>query len=68
MPSPRTHGSNDLPANHPLWAQRPYSVYLYTPDDIRRTNTYIQQNPEKENLPPQTHPWVQPYTGWPFPK
>jgi hypothetical protein len=59
--------SNAIPANHPLWANRPYSVYLYTSDDIRRTNNYIQQNPEKENLPPQTYDWLQPYTGWPFP-
>lgn len=53
---------------HPFWANRPYSVYLYTPEDIRRTITYIQNNPAKEGLPRQDYRWISPYTGWPFPR
>ncbi len=59
---------NAIPTDHPLWSDRPYSVYLHTPDDITRTINYIQQNPQKEGLPPQPYPWLHPYTGWPHPK
>jgi hypothetical protein len=51
---------------HPLWAQRPYSVFCHTPDDIRRVIAYIEGNPEKEGLPPQRWDFVKPYDGWPF--
>lgn len=51
---------------HPLWANRPYSVFCHTPDDIRRVNTYIQENPVKEGLAPQNWDFVKPYDGWPF--
>jgi hypothetical protein len=50
---------------HPLWAQRPYSVYCHTPEDIRRVVSYIEGNPEKEGLPPQHWDFVKPYDGWP---
>ncbi len=53
---------------HPVWAQRPYSVFQHTPDDIRRTIPYIDENPEKEGLPPQHYDFVQPYKGWPIHK
>src|SRR5438105_3071889 len=26
----------DVPGAHPIWSERPYKVYLYTPDDMRR--------------------------------
>jgi hypothetical protein len=54
--------------DHPIWADRPYAVFLETPDDIRRTVAYIEGNPEKEGLPPQRWSFVQPYNGWPFHK
>lgn len=52
-------------AEHPVWADRPYSVYLHTPDDIWRTVEYIKNNPMKEGLPPQEYEWVHSYDGWP---
>jgi hypothetical protein len=48
---------------HPVWGQRPYSVYLHTPEDIRRVVGYIADNPEKEGLPPQKWGFVKEYGG-----
>lgn len=59
--------STPLPPDHPVWSQRPYKVYLYTPDDVRRVVAYIEHNPLKEGLAPQTWPFITPYTGWPWP-
>lgn len=53
---------------HPLWAQRPYSVFCLNPTDIRRTIAYIEANAAKEGLPPQTWDFVLPYDGWPIKK
>jgi hypothetical protein len=55
----------DVPQAHPVWSERPYKVYLYTPDDVRRVIGYIEGNPEKEGLSPQNWPIVAPYDGWP---
>jgi REP element-mobilizing transposase RayT len=52
-------------AVHPIWSERPYSVYLYTPDDIRRTIDYVNGNPRKHGLPKQTWDFVRGYDGWP---
>jgi REP element-mobilizing transposase RayT len=56
------------PEAHPVWADRPYSVYCASPEDIRRTIQYIQENAAKERLPLQHWPFVQPYDGWPLHK
>lgn len=55
-----------VPATHPVWSERPYKVFLYTPDDVRRVIAYIERNPVKEGLPPQLWPFVAPYDGWPL--
>ena len=34
----------DVAAKHPVWSQRPYKVFLYTPDDVRRVVAYIENN------------------------
>jgi REP element-mobilizing transposase RayT len=57
-----------LSQQHPVWAERPYAVFQYTPADVRRTDTYIKGNPEKEGLPPQNWPFVKIYDGWPLHK
>jgi hypothetical protein len=54
-----------LPA-HPIWADRPYSVFKDTPAAVRSCVRYIQENPAKEGLAAQPHPFVVPYDGWPF--
>lgn len=53
---------------HPVWANRPYAVFLYSPEDIRRVIAYVERNPGKEGLPPQRYPFVVPYDGWPHPR
>jgi hypothetical protein len=51
---------------HRVWAERPYSVYQYSPDDVWRTVRYIEGNPVKEGLPAQRYSWVVPYDNWPL--
>ena len=55
----------DLADDHPLWSNRPYKVFLDSPEDVRRVVSYIQRNPTREKLPPQVWSFVQPYDGWP---
>ena len=54
-----------VPPKHRIWSQRPYKVYLYTPDDVRRVIAYIENNPDKDGLAPQSFSFVTPYDGWP---
>lgn len=51
--------------DHPVWSIRPYKVFLYTPEDVRRVVAYIESNPVKERLAPQNWALVTPYDGWP---
>ena len=55
----------DLADEHPLWSNRPYKVFLDSPEDVRRVVSYIQRNPTREKLLPQTWSFIQPYDGWP---
>ena len=55
----------NIPARHPIWSQRPYKVFLYTPADVRRVVAYIERNPAKDGLPPQSFSFITPYDGWP---
>jgi REP element-mobilizing transposase RayT len=57
-----------VPPNHPVWSTRPYKVFLYTPDDVRRVIAYIEDNPRKDNLIEQHWPFVTLYDGWPVRK
>jgi len=56
----------NVPPAHPVWSERPYKVFLYTPDDVRRVVEYIEQNPIKEGLAQQCWPFVTRYDGWPL--
>ena len=56
----------DVGAEHPVWSTRPYVVFIYDPPGVRGRVRYIGDNPEKEGLPRQHHPFVLPYNGWPF--
>lgn len=58
----------DIDSEHPVWASRPYKVYLHTPGDIRTRVRYVEKNPEKEGLAVQRYDFVQAYNGWPFHK
>ncbi|HYE21623.1 MAG TPA: hypothetical protein VEA69_24470 [Tepidisphaeraceae bacterium] len=43
---------------HRIWAERPFAVYLTSPEDIRRTIGYVEGNPAKHGLPAQTWDFV----------
>jgi REP element-mobilizing transposase RayT len=43
---------------HPVWAARPYKVYLWSPQDVRMRVRYVERNPEKEGLPPKRYDFV----------
>jgi REP element-mobilizing transposase RayT len=52
---------------HPTWtAGHGWSVFLDHPDDVRRTNRYVELNPPKDNLPAQNWPFVKMYDSWPL--
>ena len=59
---------SDVPKGHPIWSSRPYKVFLYTPEDVRRVIAYIEHNSPREGLAPQRWGFVTPYDGWPHPK
>lgn len=56
----------DVGSEHPVWSDRPYVVFVYDPPGVEGRIDYIVKNPDKEGLPPQHYPFVQPYDGWPF--
>lgn len=60
--------SDEVDDNHPVWSDRPYKVFLYTPEDVRRIVKYTVQNPIKEGLPAQKWSFVKEYDNWPFHK
>lgn len=55
-----------VPDDHPVWSLRPYKVFLYAPEDVRRVIAYIENNPAKDKLPPQKYAFVSAYDGWPL--
>jgi REP element-mobilizing transposase RayT len=60
----RERGIRDLV--HPVWGGPGWKVFLDSPDDIRRTIHYIEQNPVKIGLPVQRWDFVKKYDGWPL--
>lgn len=53
--------------DHPTWtAGAGWSVFLDHPDEVRRTITYIEQNPLPLRLLVQRWPFVTPYDNWPL--
>jgi REP element-mobilizing transposase RayT len=51
----------NLPARHRIWGNRPYSKFLYTPDDVHGRIVYVNDNPEKEGLPRQHWDFISEY-------
>ena len=43
------------------WGRRGWRVHLKTVDDILRAIPYVEENPLKQHLPRQSHPFVTPY-------
>jgi len=54
------------PLGHPVWGGPGWKVFLHSPDDIRRTIKYIDDNPIKLRMPRQEFDFVVPYDGWSF--
>lgn len=51
---------------HPIWGGPGWKVFLDSPEDIRRTIRYVEQNPVKIGLPIQRWGFVKEYDGWPL--
>ncbi len=62
----RLRNSGLFPADHPVWGGPGWKVFLDYPDDIRRTNGYVQDNPVKARRPAQAWGFVKEYDGWPL--
>jgi REP element-mobilizing transposase RayT len=59
--------ANRRPATHPTWvAGHGWKVYLDHPDEVRRTISYVEQNPIKCGQPAQSWSFVKAYDGWPL--
>lgn len=56
---------SDVGVHHPVWAARPYKVFLYSVEDIEVRVRYVEENPMKEGLPAQRWGFVTEYDGWP---
>jgi hypothetical protein len=52
--------------DHPVWTTGGWKVFLFHPEEVRRTIHYIRRNPVKMGLPPQRWPFVIEYDGWPL--
>jgi hypothetical protein len=50
--------------HHPVYAQRPYSVFKDTPALVRSAIEYVEDNPLKEGSPLQQYDFVVSYDGW----
>ena len=55
-------------ADHRVWGGPGWKVFLDSTDDIRRTISYIEQNPIKAGWEKQSFPFVQVYNNWPYHK
>jgi REP element-mobilizing transposase RayT len=54
-------------ASHPTWTGGVgWKVFLFEPDEVRRTIRYIERNPLPLGLPVQRWPFVKEYDGWPL--
>lgn len=56
----------EIGANHPVFSERPYKVFLKNPAEVRSRVIYVERNPEKEGLSRQEYLFVQAYNNWPF--
>ena len=53
----------DVPRGHPVWSNDKYKKFLSSPDDIRRTVLYVEENPANVGEPSQQYEFVRPYDG-----
>ena len=60
----RSAGRFDI--DHPIWGGPGWTVFLDTPDEVRRTIGYVERNPIQIGLPKQLHAFVKRYNNWPL--
>ena len=52
--------------DHPTWCRGGWKIFLDHPDEIRRTITYVEQNPLPYGLPIQRFDFITPHDNWPL--
>lgn len=57
---------DDVPGEHPLWGGHGWKVFQDSPDDVKRTIRYINDNPVNYRIPRQNWTFVTPYNNWPY--
>jgi hypothetical protein len=57
-----------MPLDHPVWTTGGWRGFLDSPDAVRNAVRYVEKNPAKSGLKPQSWPFVTTYDGWPFHK
>jgi REP element-mobilizing transposase RayT len=54
-----------IPRDHPCWTEGGWRGFLDTPTAVRSAIRYVEENPVKDGLSPQSWPFVVPYDNWP---
>jgi REP element-mobilizing transposase RayT len=53
-------------SDHPVWGGHGWVVFLDHPDEVERTDAYVENNPKTIGWPAQLWPFVTSYDGWPL--
>ena len=61
----RLCSSASIPPDHPIWTLGGWKSFLDRPAAARRAIHYVENNPLKSRLAPQTSMFVKLYDGWP---
>ena len=56
----RLSNAHDTTPDHPVWTQGGWKRFLDNPSAVRTAISYVERNPKKSALPPQTWPFVAP--------
>ncbi|MDD4891526.1 MAG: hypothetical protein PHU85_16530 [Phycisphaerae bacterium] len=51
--------------DHPIWGRDDHKVFKDSVESMWVAFRYVENNPQKEGLPPQSWSFVTPYDGWP---
>jgi len=54
------------PPDHPVFSADPCHIYKSDPKAVRTCIRYINENPQKHNLPQAAYPFLKEYDEWPF--
>jgi hypothetical protein len=54
-----------ISAEHPIWSDRPYSVFLYREEEIEGRIKYVNDNFTKHGIPKVVYSYITRYDGWP---